>query len=68
MFNDMCARVDMFYKIKLKVFSIMLNRLVLNYYYSNVINNKTLFTFDDVCISIMNYFKNAKYKKNILNK
>jgi hypothetical protein len=68
MFNDMCNRVDVSLETKLKAFLIMLKRLALNYYYANVINNKISFTFDDVCISMMNYFEDAEYKKNILNK
>ncbi len=68
MFNDICDRVDVLFETKLKAFFIMLKKLALNYYYANVINNKTSFTFDDVCISMMNYFEDAEYKRNILNK
>ncbi len=68
MFNDMCDRVDVFFEIKLKAFFTMFKRLALNYYNANVINNKIPFTFDDVCISIINYFEDAEYKKSILNK
>jgi hypothetical protein len=68
MFNDMCDRVDVFNEAKLKVFSIMLKELALNYYYSNVINSKTSLTFDDVCASITNYFEGAEYRRSILNK
>ncbi len=46
----------------------MFKELAFDYYYANIINNKNVFTFDDVCISIMSYFKNIKYKKSILNK
>ncbi len=68
MFNDMCDRIDVFYETKLKALLIMLKRLALNYYYSNVINNKTSLTFDDVCVSIMSYFEDVEYKRSILNK
>jgi negative regulator of genetic competence, sporulation and motility len=68
MFNDMCDRIDVFFETKLKAFFTMLKRLALNYYYANVINSKTSFTFDDVCISMMNYFEDVEYKRNILNK
>jgi hypothetical protein len=68
MFNDMCDRVDVLSEIKLKAFLTMLKKLTLNYYYANVINSKTSFTFDDVCISMTNYFEDAEYKRNILNK
>jgi hypothetical protein len=68
MFNDMCDRVDVSFETKLKAFLTMLKRLALNYYYANVISSKTSFTFDDVCISMMNYFEDAEYKRNILNK
>jgi negative regulator of genetic competence, sporulation and motility len=68
MFNDMCDRVDVSSETKLKAFLTMLKRLALNYYYSNVINSKASFTFDDVCVSIMSYFEDAEYKRSILNK
>jgi hypothetical protein len=68
MFNDMCDRVDVLNEAKLKVFSIMLKRLALNYYYSNVINSKASLTFDDVCVSITSYFEDAEYRRSILNK
>jgi hypothetical protein len=68
MFNDMCDRVDVLFEAKLKAFFTMLKKLALNYYYANVINSKTSFTFDDVCISMMNYFEDVEYKRNILNK
>ncbi len=68
MFNDMCDRVDVLNEIKLKAFPIMLKRLALNYYYSNVINSKASLTFDDVCASITSYFEDAEYRRSILNK
>ncbi len=68
MFNDMCDRIDVLNETKLKVFSIMLKKLALNYYYSNVINSKASLTFDDVCVSITNYFEDAEYRRSILNK
>jgi hypothetical protein len=69
MFNDMCDRVDVFFEIKMKAFSTMLKELAFDYYYANVISSKNVsFTFDDVCISMMNYFEDAEYKKSILNK
>ncbi len=68
MFNDMCDRVDVSSEIKLKAFLTMLKKLALNYYYANIINSKTSFTFDNVCISMTNYFEDAEHKRNILNK
>jgi hypothetical protein len=68
MFNDMCDRVDVSFKTKLKAFSIMLKRLVLNYYYANMTSKDHSITFDDVCVSMMNYFEDAEYKRDILNK
>ncbi len=68
MFNDMCDRVDVSSQVKLKAFLIMFKRLALNYYYSNLSNSKASLTFDEVCVSIMNYFEDAEYKRNILNK
>jgi hypothetical protein len=68
MFNDMCDRVDVSSEAKLKALLIMFKKLTLNYYYSNVINNKASLTFDDVCVFIMSYFEDAEYKRNILNK
>jgi negative regulator of genetic competence, sporulation and motility len=70
MFNDMCDRVDVFSEIKLKAFFIMFKELALNYYYANMINrdkNRSII-FDDVCVSMMNYFEDAEYKRSILNK
>jgi hypothetical protein len=47
----------------------MLKELAFDYYYANVISSKNAsFTFDDVCISMMNYFEDAEYKRSILNK
>ncbi len=69
MFNDMCDRINVSSEIKLKAFSTMLKELAFDYYYANVINSKNAsFTFDDVCISMMNYFEDAEYKRSILNK
>ncbi len=69
MFNDMCDRVDVSSEIKLKAFSTMLKELAFDYYYANVTSSKNAsFTFDDVCISMMNYFEDAEYKRSILNK
>jgi hypothetical protein len=69
MFNDMCDRADVSSETKLKAFSTMLKELALDYYYSNVTSSKnTSFTFDDVCVSMMSYFEDAEYKKDILNK
>ncbi len=64
----MCDRVDVSSEAKLKALLIMFKKLTLNYYYSNVINNKASLTFDDVCVFIMSYFEDAEYKRNILNK
>ncbi len=65
----MCDRIDVSSETKLKAFLTMLKELALDYYYANVINSKNAsFTFDDVCISMMNYFEDAEYKKSILNK
>ncbi len=70
MFNDMCDRVDVSSETKLKAFLIMLKELALNYYYDNMTskNKNHSITFDDVCVSIMSYFKDAEYKRSILNK
>jgi hypothetical protein len=69
MFNDMCNRLDVSSETKLKAFSTMLKELVFDYYYANVTRSKNAsFTFDDVCISMMNYFEDAEYKRSILNK
>jgi hypothetical protein len=69
MFNDMCDRIDVLFETKLKAFFTMLKKLALNYYYANVTNSKNAsFTFDDVCIAMMNYFEDAEYKRSILNK
>jgi hypothetical protein len=47
----------------------MLKELALDYYYANVTSSKnTSFIFEDVCISMMNYFEDAEYKRSILNK
>jgi hypothetical protein len=70
MFNDMCDRIDVSFEVKLKAFFTMLKRLALNYYYAKMINkikNHSI-TFDDVCVSMMNYFENVEYKRSLLNK
>jgi hypothetical protein len=64
----MCDRIDVSSEAKLKALLTMLKRLALNYYYSSVINNKALLTFDDVCVSMMSYFEDAEDKRSILNK
>jgi hypothetical protein len=66
-FNDMCAHVDVSFETKLKVFFIMLKRLVLNVYYVNMSINASI-TFDEVCLFMKNYLENAKYKRNVLSK
>jgi negative regulator of genetic competence, sporulation and motility len=69
MFNDMCDRIDVSSETKLKAFPTMLKELALDYYYANVTSSKNAsFTLDDVCISMMNYFEDAEYKRSILNK
>jgi septin family protein len=70
MFNDMCKQIDVLFETKLKAFLIMLKELALKYYYENIIskNKNHSITFDDICVSMMNYFKDVEYKKNILNK
>jgi negative regulator of genetic competence, sporulation and motility len=70
MFNDMCDRVDVSSKAKLKAFFTMLKKLALNYYYANMTskNKNHSITFDDVCASMMNYFEDVEYKRSILNK
>ncbi len=64
----MCDRINVSSEAKLKALLTMFKRLALNYYYSNVINNKASLTFDDVCVSIMSYFEDVEYKRSILNK
>jgi hypothetical protein len=65
----MCDRVDVSSETKLKAFSTMFKELALDHYYANVTSRKNAsFTFDDVCISMMNHFEDAKYKRSILNK
>ncbi len=70
MFNDMCDRVDVSFETKLKAFSTMLKELALDYYYANMTskNKNRSIIFDDVCVSMMNYFEDAEYKRSILNK
>jgi negative regulator of genetic competence, sporulation and motility len=70
MFNDMCDSIDVSLETKLKALSTMLKKLALNYYYENMIskNKNHSITFENVCVSIMSYFEDAEYKKNILNK
>jgi hypothetical protein len=46
MFNDMCDRIDVSSKAKLKAFFIMLKRLALNYYYANMTSKDHSITFD----------------------
>lgn len=46
----------------------MLKSLILDYYYSNISTNIIAIDFDQVCISIKNYFKEAKYKQNVSSK
>jgi hypothetical protein len=64
----MCDWIDVLSETKLKTFTTMLKELAFDYYYINVINSKNTFTFNDECISIMSYFEDAEYKRNILNK
>ncbi len=70
MFNDMCERIDVSFEAKLKAFFTMLKKLALNYYYANMTskNKNHSIPFDDVCVSMMNYFEDVEYKKSILNK
>ncbi len=70
MFNDMCDRINVSFETKLKAFSTMLKGLALNYYYANMTskNKNRSIIFDDVCVSMMNYFEDVEYKRSILNK
>ncbi len=65
----MCARVDVSSEAKLKVFFIMLKRLVLNVYYANMSTSINVsMTFNEACDAIRNYFEDAEYKKSVLFK
>jgi hypothetical protein len=47
----------------------MLKDLILDYYYLNMfISTIIVITFDEVCFSIRNYFKDVEYKRDILFK
>lgn len=61
-FYNICVRANVLHEAKMKVFSTMLKGLALDYYYLNISTNTVTMNFDQVCISIRNYFKGAKYK------
>lgn len=67
-FYNICIKANVSQKTKLKIFSIMLKNLTLNYYYLNINNKNALITFDEICLTIRFYFENAKYKRKILFK
>lgn len=66
-FHDICSRVNISPKPKMKVFSTMLKSLALNYYYSNITISDAI-NFDQVSNSIRNYFERVKYKQSISSK
>ncbi len=66
-FHDMCDRVDVSQSAKLKTFLIMLKDLTFDYYYWNMKIDVSI-TFDEMCFSMKNYFKDVEYKRDILSK
>jgi hypothetical protein len=68
-FHNMCNRVDVLQSTKLEAFLIMLKDLTLDYYYSNMFAiTIAVFTFDEVCFSMRNYFEDVEYRQSILFK
>lgn len=67
-FHDICLRVDVLPKTKIKAFLTMFKSLALNYYYSNISISIIAMNFNQVCNFIRNYFEGAKYKQSILLK
>jgi hypothetical protein len=63
----MCDRVDVSQSAKLKTFLIMLKDLTFDYYYWNMKIDVSI-TFDEMCFSMKNYFKDVEYKRDILSK
>ena len=64
-FNDLCNKIGILQKVKIKGFLIMLYGITLNFYYKKKV---TYTTFNNICNAIYNYFKELKYKYGILIK
>jgi hypothetical protein len=64
-FNNLCNRVGIPQKAKIKGFPMMLHSITLNFYYKN---KATYTTFNDIYNAIRNYFKGPEYKHRILIK
>lgn len=61
-FHNICLRVDILLKAKIKTFPNMFKSLALDYYYLNINISAVNINFDQVYNSIKNYFKKAEYK------
>ena len=63
-FYDICGRVGVPAEAYRKALPIMLKGLALDYYYSDLINSSL--TFDQLCQTIQQHFKDANYRRNTL--
>ena len=64
-FNDLCDRVGIPQKAKIKDFLIMLRGITLDFYYKN----KVIYTtFNSICNAVCSYFKRLEYKRGVLIK
>ena len=64
-FNDLCDRVDIPQKAKIKDFPTMLQSIALDFYYEN---KATYTTFDSICNAVRNHFEGPEYKRGVLTK
>ena len=66
-FHDICSRVDLSHAARIKAFSMMLKKSVLNYYYSNISIDDSL-TFDEVIYRMRANFEDVEFRRSILQK
>ena len=64
-FNDLCDKIDILQKAKIKGFPTMLHSITFNFYYRN---KATYTTFDSIYNVIHNHFKGPEYKRGVLIK
>ena len=64
-FNDLCNRVGIPQKVKIKGFLIMLRGIALNFYYKN---KATYTTFNSIYNAICSHFEGLEYKYGVLIK
>jgi hypothetical protein len=67
-FIDLCKKAELLINAYFKAFSIMLKGAALKHYYTTYKTDLKITQLADLCYSIRNTFKDAKYKRSMLTK